>query len=252
VTTVFVATSVAPNLDYVWLEVLEHLSKLRYPSHSLRAHLVSHLNHRAKVQWDEWAHQQHFAVSSELFSDLQPSARPRGNGGYAGESVIPIMAALQCLRKKFLISRCDYALMVECDQLVPPDIIERLMAWDKPIVMAATPARHRPTHMNCSFGEYPQLLLKPLKEFPPGLVECTTVGIGCTLIRRDVLENVGWENPKELVKTYGGNGPDATLCLQTTEILGFKPCVDTTLDVVHVEYGPEDHAYYHALKPVFD
>jgi hypothetical protein len=136
--------------------------------------------------------------------------------------------------------------MVECDQLVPPDIIERLMAWDKPIVMAATPARHRPTHMNCSFGEFPSLHLKPLLEFPSGLVQCTTTGIGCTLVRRDVLEAVGWEDPKALVEKYGGNGPDASLCLDAAEVLGFTPAVDTTLDAVHVNSVGGENLYYHA------
>lgn len=242
-----VAISVAPNLDYVWTEVLEHLSKLRFPPESLRAHLVSHLNHRAKVEWDEWGREQPFAVSSELFDAVKPSTRAKGGGGYGGDSNVPIMAALECLRQAFLRTTCDYALMVECDQLVPPDIIERLMARDKPIVMAATPARHNPKRMNCSFGEFPELHLKRLKEFPTGLVECATVGLGCTLVRRDVLEAVGWENPKALVEKYKGNGPDASLCLEATEILGFKPCVDTTLDVVHVGQGGGENLYYHAL-----
>jgi len=196
--------------------------------------------------WDEWGQTQNFAVSSELFDAVKPSTRNQGKG-YGGEKNMPIMASLECLRQAFLRTTCDYALMVECDQLVPPDIISRLLEWDKPIVMAATPARHAPKNMNCSFGVYPALYLKPLKDFPTGLVECTTVGIGCTLVRRDVLEAVGWENPKELIETYGGNGPDATLCLQAKERLGVNPYVDTTLDVVHVQTGPEDNLYYHAL-----
>ena len=243
---VMVAVTTAPTLDYVWEDVLEHLSDLRYPSALLRAHLVSHLNYRAKVEWDTWGHEQHFAVTSELFEDVKPATRLK-SGGYSGSHNIPIMSAIECLRQAFLRSRCDYALMVECDQLVPPDIIERLMAWDKPIVMAATPARHRPTHMNCSFGEFPALHLKRLEEFPVGLVECTTVGIGCTLVRRDVLEAVGWEDPESLVKKYNGNGPDASLCLEATEVLGVKPAVDTTLDVVHVNHVGGENVYHHAI-----
>jgi hypothetical protein len=244
VKTVFIAVSVAPELDYAWENVMNHLSQVRYPSQYLRAHLVSHLNYQAKVDWDRWGIKQNFAVSSELFDAVKPGSRMK-NSGYSGASNVPIMAALETLRQAFLRSGCDYALMVECDQLVPPDIIERLMAWEQPIVMAATPARHRPTHMNCSFGEFPQLHLKPLDEFPVGLVKCTTVGIGCTLVRRDVLEAVGWEDPEALVKAYNGNGPDASLCLQAEELLGFKPAVDTTQDVVHVNRVGGENVYHH-------
>ncbi len=232
---VMVGVTVAPNLTYCWNEVMQHLSLLRYPPQHLCMHLVSHAEPEAKAAWDAWGQQQPFSVSSELFTDLRPGHRS-GGGGYNPETAAVIMAVLEHVRQAFLRTDCKWLLLVECDQLVPPNLLKKLMARDLPIVMAATPARHRPSHMNCAFGEGNRLHLEPIRELSrEGLIPCASVGIGCTLLKREVLEAVGWENPQELVKKYGGNGPDVAICLQATEVLGVQPCVDMDVRALHVD-----------------
>lgn len=55
---------------------------------------------------------------------------------------------------------------------------------------------------------------------------------------------VGWEDPQALAKKYGGNGPDATLCLEVIEKLGVHPFVDGTCDAVHVNRIEQENHYY--------
>ena len=97
----------------------------------------------------------------------------------------------------------DYVMMIETDLLPPKDIIERLMAHDKKIVGAAYEiglhgSKEAPRRM-CIYDygndsdKYERLIrlmsVKEGYEFIDGTLKaCAGMGIGCTLMRRDLLE----------------------------------------------------------------
>ena len=88
-------------------------------------------------------------------------------------------------RKEF-----DAILMVDMDQLSPPDLLERLRAHDRDMVTAHY--MHRgidPIYSICSaVGEWPY---QPMTNIPEGGIhEIAVTGMGAVLIKREVIEAV--------------------------------------------------------------
>jgi hypothetical protein len=141
------------------------------------------------------------------------------------------------LRQAFLATDETSCLFIECDQPPPPNLAVRLASHGKDIVEALTPARCSPTHANAcetSDGYRNLRLLHQLKLLQGSLLEVDTVGLGCTLVQRRVLEMVGWENPKNLWDRFH-NGGDVTLSWQFREQTGIRPFLDCGIVVPHVD-----------------
>jgi hypothetical protein len=162
---------------------------------------------------------------------LTDSAPPPFGHYYGRENCIWVTGLEEKLRQAFLASDEDSCFFLEADQPVLPHVPQALMDRDVDIVMAATPARVIPHRVNACDKKDAQWSL-PL---PAGeLIGVGSVGMGCTLIKRHVLETVGWEDPEALVDKYGRSG-DFTICKQYTEKTGVYPFVDCGVVVEHVD-----------------
>ena len=93
----------------------------------------------------------------------------------------------------FLASDCDALLLLDCDMVHPPDLLERLRAWDVDMVTAHYWKRNAPMESVCSIspdGTWPYIPA-PVNEMPnEGLVEIASTGFGAVLIKRAVIEKV--------------------------------------------------------------
>ena len=105
--------------------------------------------------------------------------------------------AMECLRGGF-----DYLLFVDDDNPTPPDTLEKFIEDDKDIVMAPIVARN-PTpegkyNLCCFYSEEVDVWGKPLRLYFPvekfkedGYLHAVDAcGLGCTLIKRGVLEKL--------------------------------------------------------------
>lgn len=122
----------------------------------------------------------------------------------------------------------DYLFFLDSDMQPPPDIIDKLIAHDKPIVSAMAFKRLAP-FTPCFFKKVEVGKAEPLLEYPKGLVEVEGVGMACCLIKREVLE----QTKKPMFFPMDRTGEDLVFCLRAREA-GFKIYVDTTLDCGHV------------------
>lgn len=83
----------------------------------------------------------------------------------------------------------DAILLLDLDMELPPDLLERLRAHDLDMVTGHYFKRgHRPMMSVCSVGDWP---FTPLYDVPEsGLHEISNTGLGCVLIKREVVEAV--------------------------------------------------------------
>jgi len=124
--------------------------------------------------------------------------------------------------KHFLESDCDYLLFLDSDMVPPADMLIKLINHDKPIVSALA-FRRVPNYEPCIFKDDKFYL-----DYPKGLIEVAGVGMACTLIKREVLENMPqpWFFPTN-------NGEDLSFCKRATDA-GYKIYCDTELICGHV------------------
>jgi len=243
---VLVGLTVTDALAYVWREVLEAVGKLDWPD--LRYHGVFHRAPSALDEGGRWKADRQ--ATEDCLSEPSPGTRHNWRG-YDDHGLTVVMAVQEKLRQAFLHTDAEWLFSVECDQIVEPDTLRVLMETGLPLVMAATPARHAPELMNCTLGTVGKLRCPPVDQFAfRRTVPVTSVALGCTLIRRDLLEAVGWEDPEALMRKYH-NGGDVAFSCEVTEKLGVVPhiCMGTT--AVHVQkLGSTLHYYWLAANTV--
>jgi GT2 family glycosyltransferase len=123
------------------------------------------------------------------------------------------------------------------DHLIPPATCATLLAHNLPIVGGLYYTRRDPlrlTAMRLSRDEAGRpSAFHPLKPpLKPGLHQVDGMGMGCTLIRREVFEKV--ENPWFLADQYGlQNGEDFYFCLKAGDA-GYKIYVDSSVRIGHL------------------
>ncbi|OQB24911.1 MAG: hypothetical protein BWY10_02560 [Chloroflexi bacterium ADurb.Bin180] len=238
---VFVGLTVADCKAYVWEEVLAAVSAFTYPW--LTVHCVfQEDSERAHSAWTTWREDQRFPTSGRLV---------RGRAGpyherHTQESVTRITATYAALRNDFLSTGLPWCLLIECDILPPPDLLERLPPAE--LVMAAHVARTIPEYMACGFWirSGPQWRMKKVYEFPAhGISPVGMVFLGCTLASRRCIEAAGWGDPNESYAVY--RGPDADLCANALKAHGVSPVVDLDNRAVHVNLK-DGALLYHGLE----
>lgn len=151
---------------------------------------------------------------------------------------VAVDIARNILVEEFLKSDCDYLFFLDSDIVFPPDIIDLLLKHEKEFVSAFyfTRKKIRPMHRFLRDGEYHSATEVP----PKTLLEVDAVGLGCSLIKRGVIERVSKQNKgKPLFKMEYRNrtdfqGEDIYFC-KLVQKAGFKIFVDTGLLVGH--YG---------------
>lgn len=103
-------------------------------------------------------------------------------------------------RELVLAGNYDAMLAVEHDMLLPPDALQKLLDVEAPVAYGVYVFRHGVPVLN-TYEKYPgksknvgeSLSLKPKKLqglVKQGVIEVSGIGFGCTLIRRNVLEQI--------------------------------------------------------------
>ncbi|MBS3143388.1 glycosyltransferase family 2 protein [Candidatus Woesearchaeota archaeon] len=140
------------------------------------------------------------------------------------------------LRRYFLENDYDYFLSLEQDVVPPKDVIEKLLSHNKDIVgglyfyLGDDNKTLLPMVWIHHEGEYARRLR--FSEVPKDeLIEVITCGLGCVLIKRDVLENIKFRYEK-------GKEPwdDLWFC-EDARAKGFKVYVDTSAKCKHFVKG---------------
>jgi len=140
--------------------------------------------------------------------------------------------------KHFLESDCDYMLFLDSDMVPPADMLIKLIEHDKDIVSALA-FRRVPNYEPCIFKDDKFYL-----DYPKGLIEVAGVGMACTLIKREVFQNVPqpWFPPTEI-------GEDLSFCKRATDA-GYKIYCDTELICGHVGSYTVSEEHYRRLNNV--
>lgn len=166
-----------------------------------------------------------------------------------GDKVLPIVGdlphhfAAETLVYHFLKTDCDTLLMVDDDHGFQPDTLHRLRntvanhSFD--VVGALYPTRrppYRPIIMvyDPESDEYKTLSVQNPRETE----EVHIIGLGMTLIRRDIILKIKKAKPGELLFYWPscGDGEDASFCRSVREQNG-KIGVDTRVCITHDFHG---------------
>lgn len=159
------------------------------------------------------------SVSQQTFTDYHHEISWLDNP-LPGRNLDNVLAQYQKAWQMALAGGYDALLTVEHDMVLPPNAIQKLYETDAPVVYAIYMLRHG-THtlsawryennrnMGMSLSLYPN---EAREAFKQGWARVCGVGWGCTLIRREVLEQVN------IRSTGGGDAGDiafATDCVQS-------------------------------------
>ena len=122
--------------------------------------------------------------------------------GFMTVDRLPVVQARNIIAREALKQNYDYLFFVDDDNPIPKDTLVKFVEDDKDIV--AAPILHRNVDAEgnrklCVFYQYVEKgirIYKPVEDFPVGdLHKIDACGMGCTLIKREVLEAVNEKYP---------------------------------------------------------
>lgn len=143
-----------------------------------------------------------------------------------------------------------HVLWLDSDMRFPKDALFRLLAADEDIVAAIYPGRRAPIIPTATIGDEQLLFIEPARSAQPDmLIEASRCGMGCMLMRADVLRKI----PKPwFAVSYSSEqdiyqGEDAFFCRKAQDA-GYRVMIDPNLsrEVKHV--GSFAFDYTHALQ----
>ena len=158
-----------------------------------------------------------------------------------------IAVARNQLVNDFLKSDCTHLFFLDSDMLILPDVIDRLLAYDKDVVsaLAFTRARGLPAFRIIENGKYVVPLNYPRKS----LFETNGAsGLGCILIKRKVIEDIKKSVGEKPMFQFVYNSPtdvvgeDVYFC-ELLRNAGYKIWISSELIVGHFG-GIIDEVYY--------
>jgi len=130
----------------------------------------------------------------------------------------------------------DALLTIESDIIVPEDALEKLAAVDADVVYGLFVLRFGDRHWNAAMEMRPQGYLKLLSSDKEAaraawgkVIECEGHGQGICLIRRHVLDRIGFRNPKP--KLYAQDWFFSFDCQE----MGFKQMIHLGVVCGHIE-----------------
>jgi len=154
-------------------------------------------------------------------------------------AIVPRIAKVrEEIRQAFLKSDCTHLYFHDADMIPPSDIIDRLLAHDRDIASGLYLIRTyteplAPVMLTLEQGRT-GIYLGQTGIFTEGdTQEVLGVGMGCMLIRRSVLESVGFRKTDEY--TIDSLAEDYQFCLDAQEAGFQKPLIDLTLPCWHVD-----------------
>jgi len=150
-----------------------------------------------------------------------------------------ILESRKRIRSHFLENDYDYLLSLDCDVMVPPNIITQLLAHHKDIVTGLylfNPKINGKDEIHplvfVPYDDEQAKLLTVSDALPNRLIEIAVSGWGCVLVKRAVLEQV---NLRRLPATT----EDVFFYIDAQK-KGFRAYTDTSLKCFHMAYPEED------------
>jgi len=161
---------------------------------------------------------------------------------------MPVADARNMSVKAAIERGCEYVFFVDYDVLLPPDALTALVARNTEMIGGLYFSKSKPP--------WPLLLVNghSSMDWTPGeLVKVDALGMGCTLLRVDLLEQL--EPPwfktgdstervaeNEVVRSY--HTEDTYFFKRVREELGVRPYVDTAVRCVHKHLTTGDRFFY--------
>lgn len=133
-----------------------------------------------------------------------------------------------------IAEQAEYLFFIDHDVILPTKALLRLVARDADIASGLYFTRSKPP--------FPLVFVDghPTMDWTPGdVVQVDAVGMGCTLIRRELFEQL---EPPWFVTTGQGT-EDTHFCRRLREELGIRPVVDTGISCVHKDLATGDRFY---------
>jgi len=179
---VLVGAPVAQGKDYILWEWLDYIESLSYPNKEI------------------------YLVDNSDDPDYHLKIRERGiNCDYYPPANKPHQQILSdcqnLIRDHALCMGADYLFMNECDVFAPQNIIEHFVAQDKDVISATYFLEHGEKTTLC-VSHYDDYFAKVVKLIPPyeiffsmdgSVKEVGSAGIGCTLFKRELLEEIAFK-----------------------------------------------------------
>ncbi len=155
-----------------------------------------------------------------------------------------IITGRALIRHHFLQNKkYTHVFFLDTDVIMPPETISKLLSHDKQLVAGLYLASQKLPNgkidtfpVGCvhhSEGKIKQLTIPEVWE--PQLMEAKITGLGCVLVRRDVLEKIGFRNIGD--STIGG---EDTAFFLDARAQGFPLFLDTTIRCDHYFYPMGD------------
>lgn len=147
------------------------------------------------------------------------------------------------LLRLFLESPAEYFFSVDSDMQFPPDILKKLKRYDRPIISALIYGQNKDGSLfpvgkkftNERGSTVEPLVMSDVSD--NGLTQVAAVGMGCTLIHREVIERLGtgplWPFA-EIEKNEQVLSEDVTFCVRA-EYVGFDSFIANAVKVGHVK-----------------
>ncbi|MBS3095528.1 hypothetical protein J4231_02520 [Candidatus Woesearchaeota archaeon] len=150
-----------------------------------------------------------------------------------------IVDSRNIIRRKVLDCDYDYFLSLEQDVIPPKDVIQRLIRHDKGIVSGVyfTYQKDKAIELGLRPVLYKKSGTNSLKVMlerdvlKPRLIEVGACGLGCVLIRKDILKNIRFRFSKDFE-----GFDDVWFCYDAFN-LGFKVYADTSVKCKHLISG---------------
>lgn len=148
-----------------------------------------------------------------------------------------------------MLEGADWTIWFDTDMRFPSDTIERLLAHNKPIVMAGYPTRKPPAIEPTTYADYETQERVYTEHSSTGLQEIASGGFGCVAVHRSVFEampppwfHIPWHEKEMRFEC----GEDIYFCRKAKET-GFKIYLDHDLskDIAHI--GNYEFTYREAL-----
>lgn len=156
-----------------------------------------------------------------------------------------IITSRNIVRSEFLKNKeYTHLFFLDTDVIMPPETITTLLKHDKPLVAGLYLARQQMPDgktgifpVGCAPHETPERVrqLTIDEVWKPQLIQAAITGLGCVLIRRDVLEKVAFRNIAD--STTGG---EDTAFYHDARKAHFLLFIDTAIRCDHYFYPPGD------------
>jgi cellulose synthase/poly-beta-1,6-N-acetylglucosamine synthase-like glycosyltransferase len=135
----------------------------------------------------------------------------------------------------------DYLFFLDSDTIPPANALTRLLSHNLPIV-GGLYFRKTPPFDPLLLRHAGGIMYEPIYDFPAnGLVEVDATGLGCMLVKREVLDSLG----KPWFKFDGDLSEDYYFCRKAKEA-GYKIMVDTGVQCDHLGIFPVNYKFWKA------